>query len=247
MRRNLLTIILVASALIAVGVGCGSKTPPPAQYVGVWMSGDGATITIRSDGSADYKSANSSVSGGSAVIDEGAKTLKISLAGLGPTFKIDKPPTGSEMTLDGIVFKKDGGSTSSTTSNDGPSEVPTTAEVDQLLTKTFTDFTNGVEEGSLADFHKNTSAPWREQYTQEETDEFFKSFFENKEKVLPSLKNAIAKKPVITEDPKLDTQGDFKQLTLVGNFASKPYRVKFEAEYYWSEGRWGIKRFKVNM
>lgn len=93
-------------ALLIFALACGSNTPPPAGYVGVWTSPDSTTLTIRSDGSADYKSGNSSVSGGGAVIDEGAKTLKITLAGMGPTFKIDKTPDGKQMTLDGIVFKK---------------------------------------------------------------------------------------------------------------------------------------------
>ena len=104
-------VVFATLALLLAGLACGSNTTavPPPQYVGVWTSGDATTITIRSDGSADYKSSNSSVSGGGAVIDEAAKTLKISLAGMGPTFKIDKPPTTTEMTLDGIVFKKYGG------------------------------------------------------------------------------------------------------------------------------------------
>ena len=76
---NKLNLTIATIALLVVGLACGSNTPPPPQYVGVWTSGDGTLITIRADGSADYKSSNSSVSGGGAVIDEAAKTLKISI------------------------------------------------------------------------------------------------------------------------------------------------------------------------
>ena len=106
MKRNLFTASIALCALLFVGLACGSNTPPPAGYVGVWTSTDGSLITIRSDGSADYKSGGTSVSGGGAVIDEAANTLKITFAGMGPTFKIDKAPDGNQMTLDGIVFKK---------------------------------------------------------------------------------------------------------------------------------------------
>jgi len=100
--------------LLVVALACGgSKTPPPAGYVGAWTGADGSTITIRGDGSGDYKSGGTSVSGGSVTVDEGAKTMKIAFAGLGPSFTIDKAPSGGQMTLSGVVYKNGSGSSSS--------------------------------------------------------------------------------------------------------------------------------------
>ena len=104
--KNSITLFLALSALMFVALACGKTTPPPQQYVGAWTGGDGTTLAIRADGSGDYKSGNSSVTNGSVTVDESAKTLKISMAGMGPTYKIEKAPTDTEMTLDGVVFKK---------------------------------------------------------------------------------------------------------------------------------------------
>lgn len=117
--------MLAIAALFIVGIACGGSGAADAkqagpEYVGAWVGSDGATITIRSDGSADYKSGGTSVTGGSAQVSEKEKTLKIGLLGLGPTFKIDKAPSGNEMTLDGIVFKKGGSAPSSSTTSSAP-------------------------------------------------------------------------------------------------------------------------------
>ena len=113
---------------MVVGFACGgSSTPPPSGYVGFWTGEDGSTITIRGDGGADYKSGGSSISGGSVTIDEGTKTLKISLAGFGPSYTIDKAPSGNQMTLSNVVYKKGVGSSDSkpdTSSKPSPSATP---------------------------------------------------------------------------------------------------------------------------
>ena len=76
-----LSLFLALGILLIVGLGCGSSTPAPPAYVGFWQGEDGSTITIRADGGADYKSGGTSVTGGGVTVDEGAKTLKISMAG----------------------------------------------------------------------------------------------------------------------------------------------------------------------
>lgn len=110
MKSNLFVLTIAIGALLLAGLACSSGAPDakPAgpEYVGAWSAKDGSTITIRSDGSADYKSGNTSVSGGSAEVSEQEKTLRISLMGIGPKLKIDKPPANDEMTLDGIVYRK---------------------------------------------------------------------------------------------------------------------------------------------
>lgn len=115
--KNVFSLAAIVAVLFAAMACGGSNTPPPAGYAGSWTGADGTFIAIRADGSGDYKSGNSHITGGSAVIDEGAKTLKISFAGMGPTFTIDKPPAGDQMTLSGVVFKKGGAPSSTTTSN----------------------------------------------------------------------------------------------------------------------------------
>ena len=106
LSKNIFDLLFAAMLVIAAGLGCGSNTPPPSQYVGNWSGDDGTTIAIRADGSADYRSGSSHITGGGVVIDEAEKTLKITFAGMGPKYKIEKGPSETQMTLDGVVFKK---------------------------------------------------------------------------------------------------------------------------------------------
>lgn len=113
MKRNAITITLTLFALVFVGLACGGGAPKAAdekqagsEFVGTWTSKDGSFITIRSDGSADYKIGSTSVSGGSALVSEKEKTLRVSLLGMGSPMKIDKAPENGEMTIDGVVYKK---------------------------------------------------------------------------------------------------------------------------------------------
>lgn len=114
---NRRTLVVAVVALLFVALACGSKTPPPAQFVGVWDGTEGTLLTIRADGSGDYLSGGSKVTGGSVTIDEAAKTLKVTLASLGPTYTIDKPPAGDQMTLSGVVFRRRGGNPNTITGN----------------------------------------------------------------------------------------------------------------------------------
>ena len=127
-KSAVITASLAIGLLMIVGLGCGggSKSVDEKQagpeYVGSWSASDGSTITIRSDGSADYKIGGSSVSGGKALVSEKDKTLRVSLLGMGSPMKVDKAPENGQMTIDGIVYKKGGGgSTGTTESKPSPS------------------------------------------------------------------------------------------------------------------------------
>lgn len=241
--KNKLNLVIAALAVMIVGLACGKSTPPPAQYVGVWKAADGTLITIRSDGGADYKSGNSSVSGGSAVVDEAAKTLKISLAGLGPTFKIDKAPTGSEMTLDGIVFKKDGGSNSSTTSDtkssDAKAEIPSNDKLQTLVKTTFMDFSDAVQGGDFTDFHKKAAKVWRDDATPEELNEAFKPFIDDKENY--NFKKAVSAMDATFEPaPAIEKVAGLDALVVKGYYPTRPARANFELKYTMDDGTWKL-------
>ncbi len=240
--NNKLNILFATLTLLVVGLACGSSTPPPPAYVGVWISGDGATITIRSDGGADYKSGGTSVSGGSAVIDETAKTLKISLASLGPTFKIDKPPTATEMTLDGIVFKKSGGgsSTSSdTTKSDAKPEIPSNDKLQTLVKTTFLDFSDAVQSGDFADFHKKTAKVWRDDSSPDKLADAFAPFVDDKENY--DFKRAVSPMDAtFSPAPSIEKVSGLDALVVKGYYPTKPSRANFELKYTMDDGTWKL-------
>ena len=239
---NKTNLIVALSALMIVGLACGSSTPPPPGYVGAWTSNDGASITIRNDGSADYKSGGTSVSGGSAVIDEEAKTLKISLAGLGPTFKIDKAPAGNEMTLDGIVFRKSGGPSDTdqgSRSSDAKPEIPSDEKLQTLVKTTFLDFGDAVQTEDFSDFHNKVAKVWRDDSSPETLAEAFKTFVDNKDDY--NFKRAVTPlDATFTPAPKLDKVSGLDALIVKGYYPTKPQRANFELKYIMDDGSWKL-------
>src|SRR5438105_2598281 len=109
------SLIFAIGVLFIFGLACsGGRSkdakPIPSEYFGSWNGEDGSTIQIRGDGSGDYTSGGTHVTGGTVEINDADKTLSITFIGIGPSLKIDKPPAGNQMTLGGVVYKKSGSS-----------------------------------------------------------------------------------------------------------------------------------------
>jgi hypothetical protein len=102
-NRSLSQIWIVFIILIFLVLACGGGKPVAEKYQGNWdASWSGqvhSTIYMHPDGTAGFKIPGKEVSGGSAEIDETAKTLTISLLGISHTWKIIEEPSGGEMTL----------------------------------------------------------------------------------------------------------------------------------------------------
>lgn len=237
--------MIAISILLVIGIACGgSSKPAPPEYVGFWTGADGTTMTIRADGGADYKSGNgnSTVSGGSFVLSEDGKSFKIAFAGMGPSFKIDKAPSGGQMTLDGIVFKSSGGGSSDSKSDsksDAKPTVPSNDKLQTLVKATFLDFGDAVQGEDFTDFHKKVAKVWRDSSTPDEMAEAFKSFTENKadynfKKAVSPLDATFSPAPVIEDFKGIDA------LIVKGYYPTKPQRANFELKYTMEDGMWKL-------
>ncbi|HVF47168.1 MAG TPA: hypothetical protein VNA17_06355 [Pyrinomonadaceae bacterium] len=236
--NNRRTLVVATVALLFVVLGCGSKTPPPTQYVGAWDGDDGTLLTIRADGSGDYLSGGSKVTGGSVTIDEAAKTLKVTLASLGPTYTIDKPPTGDQMTLSGVVFKRRGGSPITTTGN-AKSEVPDDDELQTLVKTTFLDFDDAIQSGDFSDFHRNVAKVWREDSSPDDLATAFETFVDNKSDY--NFKRAVS--PLDAEfspAPAIEKVSGLDALVIKGYYPTKPQRANFDLKYTMDDGSWKL-------
>lgn len=131
-RNSKVSALLVLGVFVIVGLGCFGKSKTagtiPAAYLGDWQGQDGTLLSIRADGTGDYKAGNTSVSGGTAEVNETDKTISITFVGMGKTLRIDEPPVGDQMKLDGIVFRRRGGFSPSSSSNTSVSNAPLTAD-----------------------------------------------------------------------------------------------------------------------
>ncbi len=243
--KNTFTFALSLVLLGAIGLACGgSSKPAPPEYVGFWTGAEGTTITIRADGGADYKSGNgnSNVSGGSFVMSEDGKSFKIGFAGMGPSFKIDKAPSGNQMTLDGIVFKKTGGGSdtkSDTKTSSTKPEIPSNDKLQSLVKSTFMDFSDAVQGEDFTDFHKKVAKVWRDSSSPDDMLESFKVFVDEKEnynfkKAVSSLDATFEPAPVIEDFKGIDA------LIVKGYYPTKPEQANFELKYAMDDGNWKL-------
>lgn len=240
MKRNLVNIIFAAAALLAVGLACGGsagsgdeKQAGP-EFVGAWAAADGSTITIRADGSADYKIGGASVSGGKAVVSDSDKTLRITLLGMGSPMKIDKAPANDEMTIDGVVYKRSGGSTTTE-----KAEVPSKDKLQTLVKTSFLEFGDAVQAEDFSDFHKKVAKVWRDSSTPEKLDEAFKVFTEKKE--IYNFNKAVAPlDATFSPDPKIDKVQGMDALIVKGSYPTKPQQANFEFKYVMDDGIWKL-------
>lgn len=247
---NNVTLVVAIAALIAVGLACGggSGKPAPAEYVGFWTGADGATITIRTDGGADYKSGNgnSTVSGGSFVMAEDGKSFKIAFASFGPSFQIDKAPSGGQMTLDGIVFKSSGGGSTSSSTTDAKPEVPSKEKLQTLVKTTFLDFGDAIQGEDFTDFHKKVAKVWRDSTSPEEMDEAFKTFTEKKN--IYNFNKAVAPlDATFSPEPSIEKVSGLDALMVKGHYPTKPQQANFELKYTMDDGNWKLIGINVTV
>lgn len=243
MKRNITISIIAVCALLAIGLACGGgpkaedeKDAGP-EFVGTWTAADGSFITIRSDASADYKIGGTSVTGGVAKVSEKEKTLRIAMLGMGSPMKIDKAPANGEMTIDGIVYKKAGGGSTST--SDAKPEVPGNDKLQTLVKTTFLDFGDAVQAGDFTDFHKKIAKVWRDSSTPAEMKDSFRAFVENKENY--NFKKAVSPMDATFEPaPVIDKVAGLDALIVKGYYPTKPERANFELKYTMDDGSWKL-------
>ncbi|MEJ2715582.1 MAG: hypothetical protein P8182_00325 [Deltaproteobacteria bacterium] len=83
---------------------------PPDQIVfaGVWFGNQGSILRIKLDGSGDFRSGNTTVTGGRVLVD--GESLSIGIMGIGKTWNIDRKPYLKDgkwkMELDGEIFTR---------------------------------------------------------------------------------------------------------------------------------------------
>ena len=239
--NNKLNIFFTMLVLLAIGLACGSSKPAPPDYVGFWTGEDGSTMTIRGDGGADYKSGGTSINGGSVAIDEAAKTLKITFASLGPSFTIDKAPSGRQMTLSGVVYKKGGGSGSNSSTDTSPTklEIPGNEKLQTLVKTTFLDFSDAIQTGDFTDFHKKVAKVWRDDSSADAFAESFKSFVDDKENY--NFKKAISPMDAtFSPAPAIEKVSGLDALVVKGYYPTKPQRANFELKYTMDAGYWKL-------
>jgi hypothetical protein len=109
MRKTVL--VLAGLAFVLAAGACQKKTPlgeERAEFAGYWVAADGTNIHLWADGTGDYRSGSTRVSGAAARFE--GNTLTIKAMGLGKSWTITAPPARkgerTVLVLDGVEFVK---------------------------------------------------------------------------------------------------------------------------------------------
>jgi hypothetical protein len=255
-------VALFIVALIALGCTCGggSGSAPP-EYVGSWTGSDGSTLTIRNDGSGDYKSGSggSEVTNGSVEIKDGK--LSLTLLGFGKTLNIDEPPKNGQMKLEGIVYKSGGGSTivdtksspgdtessNKDTKTTGSGDVPSDSELQTLVKQTTSDFADAVENEDFSDFVPKTSNAFQKEFSASKMKEVFAAFITQKAATVPGLRKASDSTAQFSPKPKVESRRGKKVLVANGKSSASPNTVNFEYEYVLEDGDWKLEKIQIRI
>lgn len=215
------------------------KYPVPPGYIGTWTGQDGSTVTFRNDGSGDYKSGGKSVSGGSVQIDEAAKEIRFSFMGFDSgKYKIDQPPKGNKMQLDGMEYRRTGGFSTEDSKlvTDAP---PSEEEIRPTATETMQDFDRAIEKGDFTDFYANISETWQSQTTVSQLNESFASVMRKSDyRIKTDVPLAFLSKSAFGKDNVLEVNGSYQNL--------KGKSVSFRLRYVQETGDWKLLGIRLN-
>ena len=274
-RNAKLSAFFVIGIFLLVGLGCfgsgrsSSSKPIPLAYLGDWTAQDGSTLSIRSDGKGDYHSGGTKVDGGSVEVDEAEKKISVTFFGMGPTFKIDTPPEGDEMKLDGVTYRRKGGFTTSTTTekkslstdkekpeksekitvnnsddkaNASKGEIPSEGELQEMSQKTLLDFNDAIEQEDFTDFFQTISKLWQRQSSPAKLKDTFQMFIDKKVNI-GAIQTMDAE---FTSAPRVDDSKGFKELIVEGRYTTSPFPTKFQLKYTPQGKDWKLTGISVD-
>lgn len=249
-RLNLACGILILLTLV---LGCSdsggnstaetAKKSVPTAYVGAWTGQDGSIVTIRNDSTGDYKSGGKSVSGASIEIDETAKEIRFTILGFDAgKYKIDQPPTGNRMKLDGMEYRRtDGFSAADEKKTNQPKkgEVPSEETLRPIAAETIRDFDAALQKGDFSDFYANISEMWQSQITAADLDKAFAPIAaqKNEYKLKPDAPLAFSSKPFL-KDEVLEINGSYQN--------TKGKNMPFRLRYVEENGNWKLLGIRLN-
>jgi hypothetical protein len=272
-----INVLFVLCLFALVGLGCfgGGRSkdakPIPAAFLGEWTGQDGAKLNIRNDGTGDYIAGSTEIKGGTAEVDETEKTVSITFFGIGKTLKIDSPPQGNTMKLDGQTFKRAGGAALADTkpskddatsdssnksggddsrststaakSNAAKYEVPGDEEMQEMTRKALLDFNDAVQAGDFTDFHSKISRMWQRQTSPEKFNEAFSGFIEQK----IDISNVDGADAEYSTAPSVQNEGGLKKLIAKGSYDIAPRQVNFTLKWIPEGKEWKLFGIEVEL
>ena len=143
-------------------------------------------------------------------------------------------------------------STSNSSSTDDPyststtdSEVPGDALLKALIRETTADFAYSISEGDFSKMYEKASTDFKNTYTKDQMQDFFKDFINKKRQLLPIFLKANSMQPELSPAPSVRTESGLNILSVNGKYPTKPLPITFNYEYVNRGGNWKLLVLKV--
>jgi hypothetical protein len=130
-----------------------------------------------------------------------------------------------------------------TSSND--SQMPGDALLKALIRETTADFAYSISEGDFSKMYEKTSTDFKNTYTKDQMQDFFKDFINKKRQLLPIFLKANSMEPELSPAPSVRTENGLNVLSVNGKYSTKPLPITFNYEYVNRGGNWRLAVLKM--
>jgi hypothetical protein len=128
-----------------------------------------------------------------------------------------------------------------------PAAPPSESEAQALVKKTLSDFADMIDKGDFNAFKANTSKEFQSQFSDEKMKTSFQSFIDQKEIVVPILRDAAKKNAVFSPAPAVREEQGYSVLNTTGTIDSEPQPLKVNNDYVYQDGKWKLLKVGVNL
>ncbi len=153
----------------------------------------------------------------------------------------DNPPTNSSnssTTPDSPIAKRN---TSFTKADASKKEVPSDAEMQEIVKTTLLDFNDALQAGDFTDFHSRVSKFWQKQITPDRMKQTFQVFIDGRTNI-----SAISSMDAsFTSSAKIQKQAGISLLDVKGEYPTSPIKTTFELQYMPEGKEWKLFLIKV--
>lgn len=144
-------------------------------------------------------------------------------------------------------------STSNSNSSNGPfssssdddSGMPGDELLKALVKETTADFAYSISESDFTRMYDKASTDFKNTYTKDQMQDFFKDFIAKKRQLMPILLKANSTTPDFSPAPAIRTEQGLDILVVNGKYATKPLPITFNYEYVKRGGSWKMLVLKV--
>jgi hypothetical protein len=130
---------------------------------------------------------------------------------------------------------------------DSDGSIPSQPALQAMVKETTADFADAINTGDFSEIYSKASTDFQNTYSKDQMKNVFKTFTDNKSRVLPSLNKAASTEAEFTTPPGIRTEQGLSILMVNGKFPTKPLPVKFEYEYVLRGGEWKMLKLVVKM